>query len=526
MYEKYGLTHWKNSGFKSFLITVYTAFKNDLYEVFDGNKTVGTFQTRREGDALHFGKLATDPSVSGKGIGGYVIAEMERMAEAGGLRFLRCEVYDRSEHAYSFYKRRGFSECGEVETRKYKEKVLEKRVGSVQKKKVLIIGAGFLQAFVIKRAKELGYEVHALDGNPEATGFRFADKYAAVNIVDSEACLAYAMENKVDGVLTAATDYGVLTAATIAEKMGLNGLNLDSARLIKNKYLIRKRLFENRVDDTEQAYLVEDGTDIDALSERVKYPVMVKPCDGSGSRGASRVDRAEDFAEACRYAMDGSITKRAEVESFIFGNEYGVESFVENGNIHILAVMKKWMTEPPYYAELGHAVPSGLPEAVEEKVKNCVRGALVALGVNFGSVNMDLLITDEGGVHIIDIGARMGGNLIGSHIVPISSGIDYMGNMIKAAVGDKVDFTPGEKKSVATRLLAFEGGVVTDLSYISEAERKFGVEVHHHLAQGQTVNKYKTNLDGGGYVVAKANEIDTAIANAAGAFELIKKTLS
>ena len=43
-------------------------------------------------------------------------------------------------------------------------------------KKILIIGAGFLQQFVIKKANELNYYVFALDGNPNAIGFKYADE--------------------------------------------------------------------------------------------------------------------------------------------------------------------------------------------------------------------------------------------------------------------------------------------------------------------------------------------------------------
>ena len=392
-------------------------------------------------------------------------------------------------------------------------------------KKVLIIGAGFLQAFVIRRAKELGYEVFAVDGNPDAVGFAYADHYKAINIVDSQACLEYAVANGVDGVLTAATDYGVITAATIAEALGLNGINPDSARLIKNKYLVRKTLFENQVDDTEQAYLVDESTDIQELSRKIKYPVMVKPCDGSGSRGAGRVDIAEDFAAACKYAMDGSISKRAEVETFIFGEEYGAESFVENGNIHVLSVMKKWMTKPPYYAELGHAIPSGLGDALENKVKHCVKNAISVLGVNFGSVNMDMLITAEGNVHIIDIGARMGGNLIGSHIIPSGTGIDYIGNMIKASVGDDVDFSNGKANNVATRLLALSPGVVLELPDFNEIENEFNVKIEHHLSVGDEITKYRTNLDGCGYVVATGNNIEDCVDRAERALKKIDKAI-
>ncbi len=376
-------------------------------------------------------------------------------------------------------------------------------------KKVLIIGAGFLQKFVIQKAKSMGYVTLAVDADPNAVGFEYADKYAVINIVDEKACLEYAKQENIDGVLTAATDYGVLTAAYIAEQLGLPGLKYDVAKVIKNKYLVRKCLFENKVDDTEQAYEVSSDTNIDELALKLKYPVMVKPCDGSGSRGASKVECGKDLKKACEYAMDSSITHRAEIETFINGREYGAETLVVNGEPHVLAVMKKYMTKPPYYAELGHAIPCGLDKTVEDKVKDCVRRAIKALGVNFGSVNMDMLITADGKVYIVDIGARMGGNLIGSHIIPYGTGIDYMGNMIKNAVGDKVDLTPsGKPQVVETRLLAFSGGIIKVLPDFELIEKKYDVEIYHHMKVDDKVNEYHTNLDGCGYIVARDNADD------------------
>ena len=381
-------------------------------------------------------------------------------------------------------------------------------------KKLLIIGAGFLQSFVIKKAKEMGYSVLAVDANPNAVGFQYADKYAVINIVDREACLDYARREGIDGVLTAATDYGVLTAAYIAKELSLRGLDYEVASLIKNKYKVRRRLYEASVDDTAEAYEVSLDTDISALSKKITFPVMVKPCDGSGSRGASRVDVAEDFAAACKFAMDASITHRATVESFIFGKEYGAETLVVDGEPHVLSIMRKWMTEPPYYAELGHAIPTDLPPEVEERAKCCVKSAIKALGVNFGSVNMDMLITASGSIHIIDVGARMGGNMIGPSIIPYGTGVDYMANMIRNAVGDGVDLTPSSHGAVATRLLAFCGGVIKSLPDFDELEREYGVEIYHHMSIGEEVSEYHTNLDGMGYIVAKADKVDTAIRNA------------
>lgn len=378
-------------------------------------------------------------------------------------------------------------------------------------KKLLILGGGFLQTYVIKEAQKCGYYVLVLDGDPNALGYAYADEHAVINIVDEEACLAYAREKQVDGVLTAATDFSVLTMSHIAEAMGLPGINYKSAKIIKNKAEVRKVLFEAKADDTGYSYEIDSLEEAEKLLGEITFPRMVKPVDGSGSRGASRVDKEEDFVKACEYAMSGSITHRAVAEPFVDGREYGVESFVNQGEIHVLGVMQKDMTLPPYYAELGHAIPSGLPYALEEKVKNCVRTAIKALGVNHGSVNMDLLINGDE-VHIVDIGARMGGNLIGSHIIPRGTGINYMANMIRAAVGDPADFRPVlDAAPVATKLLALTPGVVKALPDFDALKMKYQVEIEHHLHVGDRINEYHTNLDGCGYVVAGGLTVESAI---------------
>lgn len=392
-------------------------------------------------------------------------------------------------------------------------------------KKVLIIGAGFLQDFVICKAKTMGYEVYAVDADPNAIGLQHADHYSIINIVDEKRCLEYAKENRVNGVLTAATDYGVLTAAYIAKEMGLPGLKYEVAQLIKNKYKVRKCLYDHHVDDTKQAYEVHKDSNIEKLAQEVTYPVMVKPCDGSGSRGASRVDNAQNLKRACECAMAGSITHRAEIETFIIGKEYGAESLVVNGEIHVLGVMQKWMTQPPYYAELGHSIPNDLSPATENKVRACVTNAIKALGVNCGSVNMDMLITEDGEVYIIDIGARMGGNMIGPCIIPYGTGVDYMGAMIQNAVGDPIDFTVEEHRAVATKLLAFDAGVIKWLPDIKELEKQFDVEIYHHMEVGMQVNAYHTNLDGCGYIVATAETKEKATRKAEIVLEYLKKNI-
>lgn len=194
------------------------------------------------------------------------------------------------------------------------------------------------------------------------------------------------------------------------------------------------------------------------------------------------------------------MTGKALIEDYISGRETGVEAFVHNAKCMVLGIMDKHMTEPPCYAELGHCLPSAA-ESLSD-IEKVVERAVESLGVNFGAVNMDLIITGDNRICIIDIGARMGGNLIGSHIIPLGTGIDYMGNLIKAAVGDPIDIEFSETQCVATRLLALKPGRVSGLPDLKQISREYQVQIYHRLKVGAVIRPYRNNLDGYGYVVA------------------------
>lgn len=378
-------------------------------------------------------------------------------------------------------------------------------------KKVLIIGAGLLQMYVIKRAKELGYVTVVVDGDENAIGFQYADYHKVISIVDEKKCLEYAKEMDIDGVLTAATDYGVLTASYIAQEMKLNGIPYEVAKLVKNKFEVRKRLTELKLDDTPQHFLITDLEQIKIIKDNIKYPVIVKPCDGSGSKAVSKVEKEVDLEEACKLAIQSSLTRKALIETFIAGKEYGVESFVYNGEIYVLGIMEKIMTKEPYYAELGHNISYSMDKKLENKIKNIVKNSIKALQINFGSVNMDILVTDNNEVCIVDIGARMGGNLIGSHIIPIATGIDYMGNIIKASLNEKVNFNGSSHNVVATRLMDFMPGIVQELPDMLQYKNDKDVkDIVCKLKFGDRINTYKNNLDGCGYVVISNPDIKVA----------------
>ncbi len=382
-------------------------------------------------------------------------------------------------------------------------------------KKVMILGAGPLQSYVIKRAKEMGYYTICVDMAKSAVGYKYAHEYRVINIVDEKKCLKYAKQCNINGVLTAATDYGVLTASYISEQMNLNGIKYNVAQTVKNKFKTRKKLSLGNINEVTQFFEVSNEKEIEMIVDTIKYPVMVKPCDGSGSKGVRKVEKQSELFSACYNAMDFSLINKAMIETFVVGDEFGVESFVCDNEIYVLGIMKKIMTKPPSYAELGHCIPSGLCSEIEEKIRKTVKNAIKALDINFGAVNMDLIVTPENKVCIVDVGARMGGNLIGSHIIPYATGIDYVGNIVRAAVGDKSDFIQKHSTCIATSILALTPGKIKKLPELNHDIYEEGIiDIVLNIKKGDLIREYCNNLDGCGYVVSRGQTANEAIERA------------
>ena len=61
--------------------------------------------------------------------------------------------------------------------------------------------------------------------------------------------------------------------------------------------------------------------------------------------------------------------------------------------------------------------------------------ALSALGITNGASHSEYRITKDSRIYVIEIGARMGGDFIGSDLVQLSTGYDFVRGVIEVALG-------------------------------------------------------------------------------------------
>lgn len=332
--------------------------------------------------------------------------------------------------------------------------------------KIAIIGANDFQNPLILKAKSLGYETHVFAWQDGSIGEKTADYFYPISIVEKDEILKKCKEIGIDAIATIASDLATLTVNYVAEKLGLPGNSLECTKKSTNKYEMRKAFKETGVA-TPGFEIVFSPEDIEKLSN-MEYPLIVKPTDRSGSRAITKIYKKEELEEAISKAIENSFEKKAIVEEYIEGNEFSAEGITYNGEHKFLTITRKATTGAPHFIETGHIEPAGLTKNMEEKIYNELTKALTALKITNSATHSEFKITPNGDIRIIEIGARMGGDCIGSDLVQISTGYDFVKMVIDVAMGNKPSFEKVTEPKIAVIRFIFNKKDLEDFERVKK----------------------------------------------------------
>lgn len=390
-------------------------------------------------------------------------------------------------------------------------------------KKILVIGAADYQVPAIKRIRDLGYESYCVDYKLGQPGFEYANGFKVIDVKDRDACFAYAKELSVDGVMSWGSTLTLPTVSYIGETLGIPCVSMDTALRSMDKFAIKSRLAECGLNVKGNTFDMYDINDLP--NYQFDLPFVVKPCDGSGSKGVRLVTDESEIEDAIQYAFDGARDNHIYVESMILGEEFSVEAYAANDSVYLYSIVKtefNWLEDYPVYKQTTFL---GIPQHTEKLIEEEVRKAIKALGIKFGPVNFDLIVAaDDGKPYIIDVGIRNGQNLIASHIVPYSRGVDELNNSIQLSLGNTVDATPLKKDYISSRLLIYKPGIITQ---IKECQQLLGtnniVDIILRKKEGDRLNRYQTKSDICGWVLCSGQTPEEASINADLAWEVLQK---
>ncbi len=377
-------------------------------------------------------------------------------------------------------------------------------------KKLLIVGASILQLPAIKRAKELGYYVGVIDYNPNAVGISFADTYFNVSTIDIEGIVKTAELFQPNGIMTLATDMPMRAVAKACEVCGLPGISFDTAVKATDKGEMI-RAFEASGVAHPWYHIVPTFADLQEMIDSVTYPCIMKPTDNAGSRGVVLCHDREGLLREYHYSCGESRGGMVIVEEYLQGPEFSVEMMVVDGEPHVLQITDKLTTGAPHFVEMGHSQPSRQPAEVQERIRDLAIRACKAVGINIGPAHVEMILTKDG-PKMVELGARMGGDCITTHLVPLSTGIDMIEATIRVACGETVDIKPKWTQGSAIRYFNTPTGVLKRIAGAEQARSLPGVkEISFVRNIGEPVGEIGSSGDRVGFVIAQAEHADQAI---------------
>lgn len=368
-----------------------------------------------------------------------------------------------------------------------------------ERNKILILGAGEMQVPIIETAKQLGLYTIVVDMAADAPGMAIADEPILISTMDKEAIYSYCITHPVDGICTT-SDAPVNVVAYVARRLNLPAMTEQTAKLCTNKYLQRQCFAEHGVK-TPFFRQIQSYKDCEELQD---FPYIVKPVDSSASRGVQKVYNRNELKTAVENAIENSRTQTAIIESFIEGQEFSVESYTQNGITTIVNITEKQTVgeQEGYFVEDTHIEPARINNKIWHLIESEVQLAIQALGMNNCPGHTEVKVNDNG-AFIIESACRLGGDYITSDLVPLSTGVNMLENLLRLSLGYPINVEHKYNKVSAVQFLN-----------TSNYQRCIDfIATNHKAIQRSMVHPYvntqiRSSLDRLGYIILQTDTME------------------
>lgn len=365
-------------------------------------------------------------------------------------------------------------------------------------KRILFLGAAPTQTPPIRYAREQGHYVITCDYLPDNPGHALAHESHNVSTTDQDAVLALARRLRIDGIIAYASDPAAPTAAYVANAMGLPSNPYEAVLTLARKDLFRAFLKRHGFNVPRSESFDDLASAAEWLGE-IGLPAYVKPVDSSGSKGVSRLTRADELAAAFQHALVYSRAKKVVVESEIPRSSYQVagDGFVVDGRL----TFRCWADEhfDPLCTGLvpiGESFPSSHPEERLAVAHRETQRLLGQLGITRGALNFDFAFAPDGSLYFLELGPRNGGCLI-PEVIRYSAGVDLIRYTVDSALDlpcDSLQMRPCTGYWSSYMVHALQDGVYGDL-WISGRLRPKIVEQTMYVRRGAPVRMYRGSND-------------------------------
>lgn len=302
-------------------------------------------------------------------------------------------------------------------------------------KKILFLEGENMLIPVLEKAKKYGiYSVicnmYDVDRNPAKN---VADKHYEVNFRDIPAMLKIIEEEKIDGLFTAFTDANMDAFCALCETAHLPCYTTEKlCDIMVNKATFKQYCREAGVPVIEEYDMNSLNTD------KMRFPVIVKPVDNSGARGISVCLEPDTLGTAIQRALDFSRVKNVVIERYIRA-EYALADFIiQNGKCYLVTTVDKPVNDDDKQnvnLPGAYIYPSKHDALIKSALIEPVQKFIDLIGYQNGILCLELIVEGDS-IYAIEPQFRYGGKFQ-DVFIEAESGIDEIQLMFDYAVNGK-----------------------------------------------------------------------------------------
>lgn len=308
-------------------------------------------------------------------------------------------------------------------------------------KKLLILGGILPMIEVINRAHELGIIVFVTDYLEDSPAKKFADKSFMVSATDVDGVIALCKNEGIDGIYTGNVDLLLPYYAQICKGIGFPCYGTQEHFNIMTDKIMFKNVCKKYGVPTVKEYSVKE------INEgEIKFPVIVKPIDSSGSRGISICKNKEELDEGINKALSFSSKKKYIVEDYLTGDEVVLYYYLQDGNPVFAGMCDRYVNnEQQGVAQLptSYIFPSRYIDKHLMKTDKLIKNMFRGIGMQNGPVFLQAFI-HEGFPCLYEAGYRTNGARE-QYIIASTSGLSSVDMLINFALSGKMSNVNIEK---------------------------------------------------------------------------------
>ncbi len=392
-------------------------------------------------------------------------------------------------------------------------------------KAFVLTGGSRSQLGLLEQARALGHEVCVVDGSEGAPLLAEAEHAIVRSFTDVSGVLGDLEAKGIEpvAVATMGSDQAVLPTAQLAERLGLPGLPVETARTVADKRRMRAA-FERKKVRCPKGREASSFEEAEQAFHQLGPPVVVKPVDGSAQRGVTEVRTEGELAPAVDRALAASRAGAFVLEQYLDGDEYTVNGFLLEREYFPMSVTRRLLHPPPPLGVcIAHRYPSLL--ANEEPLFELARRASLAVGLETGPSYVQVRMRD-GQPWAIEVGARLGGGK-DAELAKLVTGFDAIHANVRWALGEltRDDLAHGEPIAPCgqVRFVVAPPGRIVRLDTTPALALEGVHEAGFYWREGMTLPPMTSGAERLGYLLLTApeeDELDALTARALAALDV------